>query len=193
MRQNNKYLDKVYEEMDIYRQHLYDGKELTSKQEETFQRLEIMRGLLLAGSSDVTVLKLAKTDPKLQLQDRRARELLSITYEIFAELRQRRNRDGIKFLYAEMMRESANQVYKDYRKLYDSGADYRGAAALYREYKNMMKEAATIDGAYDTSKILGNGKEKPTKILLKRKTVINNGKVESDTLTEEANYEVIDK
>ncbi|WP_254561780.1 hypothetical protein [Dyadobacter diqingensis] len=190
MRQNNKYLEKVYEEMDVYRQHIFDGKELTLKQEDTLQKLEIMRGWLLAGLSDVDTIKLAKTDERIRLQDRRARELLAMTYEIFAELRQLRNREGIKYMYSELFRSVADKVLIDYERLRDSGADPKAAAALLREYRSMIKEAAVIDGAFDTSKIPDEQKKKPTKIVIKRKTVINNGKVEKDELTEEANYEI---
>jgi hypothetical protein len=92
MRQNNKYLEKVYEEMDIYRQHLLSGKELTVQQGDTFEKIDVIRGWLRDGFSDVDVIKLAKNDPRLSVQDRRARELLVMAYEVFAELR---NRDGI--------------------------------------------------------------------------------------------------
>jgi len=190
MRQHNKYLEKVYEEMDIYRQHVFDGKELTLKQQETYGKLEIMRGWLLAGLSDVDSIKLAKTDERVQLQDRRARELLAMTYELFAELRQLRNRDGIKYMYSELFRKVAEKVIQDYETLRDSGADPKAAAALIREYRGIIKEAAVIDGAYDTSKIPDDAKKKPTKIVIKRKTVINNGIVEKDELTEQANYEI---
>ncbi|GAB2798832.1 hypothetical protein GCM10027275_50620 [Rhabdobacter roseus] len=190
MRQHNKYLEKVYEEMDIYRQHLLTGKELTTQQEDTFEKIDVLRGWLRQGFSDVDVIKLAKNDPRLRVQDRRARELLSMAYEIFAELRQLRNRDGIKFMYAELMRTTAQKIFEDYEKLRDSGEDHRAAAALLREYKNLLKEAATIDGAYDTSKVKTDEKKKPTKIVIKRKTVVKNGKTESDHLTQEAEYEV---
>ena len=190
MRQHNKYLVKVFDELSIYQQHIMEGKELTVKQEETYQRLEIIRGWLLAGLSDSDTLKLAKTDSRLGLQDRRARELLAMTYEIFAELRQLRNREGIKYMYADLMRTTADKILKDYETLRDSKEDHKAAAALLREYRSLIKEAATIDGAYDTSKIPDDQKKKPTKIVIKRKTVINNGIVEQDELTEQANYEL---
>lgn len=190
MRQNNKYLEKVYEELDIYQQHLIDGKELTVKQTETFVKIDIMRGWLLVGFSDIDVIKRAKNDPRVGMQDRRARELLAMAYEVFAELRQLRNREGLKYMYSELMRKAARIVFKNYKTLFASGSDYRGAAALYREYKNMLKEAAVIDGAYDTSKIGTDEKKKPTKIVIKRKTTITNGKVEKDELNEQATYEI---
>ena len=190
MRQHSKYLIKVYDEMDVYRQHMFDGKELTIQQSETFEKLEIIRGFLISGVSDVDVIKLAKNDNRLKIQDRRARELLSMAYEVFAELRQLKNREGVKYMYSEIMRKAAEKVIQDYQKLFNSGEDYRGAAALFREYKNILKEAAIIDGAYDNTKEGGEEKKKPTKIMIKRKTIINNGKVESDTLTENATYEI---
>lgn len=190
MRQNNKYLAKVWDELDIYQQHMIDGRELTEMQEKNFQKLDIIRGWILSGQSDINVIKLAKNDPRLKLQDRRARELLSMAYEIFAELRHNRNRDGLKFMYAEIMRTAAEKVYADYKKLFASGADYRGAAALFREYKNMLKEAAVIDGAYDTSKAPDDSKKKPTKMVFKRKTIVKDGNVQSDQVIEEATYEI---
>lgn len=193
MRQHSKYLIKVYEEMDVYRQHMFDGKELTIQQSETFEKLEIIRGFLISGVSDVDVIKLAKNDTRLKIQDRRARELLSMAYEVFAELRQLKNREGVKYMYSEIMRKAAEKVIQDYEKLFNSGEDYRGAAALFREYKNILKEAAVIDGAYDNTKDGGEEKKKPTKIMIKRKTIINNGKVESDTVTENATYEIGNK
>ena len=170
MRQHNKYLEKVYEEMDIYRLHVFEDKELTIKQQETYGKMEIMRGWLLAGLSDSDTLKLAKTDSKVLLQDRRARELLSMTYELFAELRGLRNREGLKYMYSDLFRSVADKILVDYERLRDSGADSKAAAALLREYRSMIKEAAVIDGAYDTSKLPDEQKKKPTKIVIKRKT-----------------------
>ena len=192
MRQHNKYLEKVYEEMDVYRQHLHTGRELSMQQQETFEKIDIVRGWLRDGLSDIDVIKLAKSDPRLKVQDRRSRELLSMAYEIFADLRQLRNRDGIKFMYAELMRKTADKVIQDYERLRDSGEDYRAAAALLREYKNLLKEAAVIDGAYDTSKLPDEQKKKPTKIIIKRKTVIANSGNNSEDIVQEAHYETVE-
>ncbi|CAG4992117.1 hypothetical protein DYBT9275_00897 [Dyadobacter sp. CECT 9275] len=192
MRQHNKYLEKVYEEMDVYHQHLHTGRELSMQQQQTFEKIDIVRGWLRDGLSDIDVIKLAKSDPRLRVQDRRARELLSMAYEVFADLRQLRNRDGIKFMYAELMRKTADKVIQDYERLRDSGEDYRAAAALLREYKNLLKEAAVIDGAYDTSKLPDEQKKKPTKIIIKRKTVISNSEINSDDIVQEAHYETVE-
>ena len=208
MRQNNKYLEKVYEEMDIYSQHLLSGKELTVQQQETFEKIDIVRGWLRDGFSDIDVIKLAKSDPRLAVQDRRARELMSMAYEIFGELRQLRNRDGIKFMYAEQFRKAGQLLMQKIIALsgghdiddtdpelrlillQESSANSKEVSFLMKEYTRVMKEAAIIDGAYDNSPQRGDEKKKPTKIVIKRKTVITNGKVENDTLTEEANYEL---
>lgn len=211
MRQHNKYLEKVYEEMDVYRQHLLTGAELTDTQQENFTKMDICRGWLRDGYSDTEVIRMLKQHPHAKIQERRAREILAMSYEVFAELRQLRNRDGIKYLYAEQFREAAKVAFEAFLKeigLPDSQdvdftfgdkkplilnlateKDLKGAAALLREYKNLLKEAAVIDGAYDTSKNTGDEKKKPTKIIIKRKTVMKNGFVEKDTLTEDIEYE----
>jgi hypothetical protein len=192
MRQHNKYLEKVYEEMDIYQQHMHSGKELTTQQAQTFEKIDIVRGWLRDGLSDIDVIKLAKSDPRLLVQDRRARELLAMAYEVFADLRQLRNRDGIKYMYSELLSITAYLVIQDYETLRDSGADPKAAAAMIREYKSLLKEAAVIDGAYDTSKVPDEAKKKPTKFIIKRKTVITNSEINSDVISEEAHYETVE-
>lgn len=189
MRQHNKYLEKVYDEMDVYQQHMHDGKELTTQQSDTFEKIDIVRGWLRDGLSDIDCIKLAKSDPRVKVMDRRARELLAMAYEVFADLRQLRNRDGIKYIYAEILRKTADLVIKDYEALRDTHEDPKAAAAMIREYKSLIKEAAIIDGAYDTSKVPDDAKKKPTKIIIKRKTVVNNSGINSDQIIEEAHYE----
>lgn len=208
MRQHNKYLEKVYEEMNVYQQHVMTGAELTPQQEETMQKIDVIRGWLRDGFSDIDVIKLAKNDPRLKVQDRRARELLAMAYEVFAELRQLRNRDGIKLMYAEQFRKAGQMIMAkivsianvpDAEDLSDeerlmfmltnTGAA-KEIAVLSKVWHSIMKEAATIDGAYDTSKIPDDKKKKPTKIVIKRKTIMSNSEKISDELTEEAHYEV---
>lgn len=210
MRQNNKYLEKVYEEMDVYRQHLMTGRELTTQQEDTFQKIDVVRGWLRDGFSDVDVIKLAKNDPRLNVQDRRAREILAMAYEVFAELRQLRNRDGIKFMYAEQFRKAGQLIWNqivalggavDIEEVAVSGiqrsfdsSNAKEISFLMKEYTRVMKEAALIDGAYDNSKVPDDQKKKPTKIIIKRKTVITNSEINSgarssDRIIEEAHYE----
>lgn len=204
MRQHNKYLEKVYEEMDVYRQHLLGDRALTVQQEETFEKIDVLRGWLRQGFSDVDVIKLAKQDPRLRVQDRRARELLAMAYEVFAELRSLRNADGIKMMYAEQFRAAAQMVMEKIKGVADGseGADdlisiiqsgtsaAKDMAVLVKEFRGLLKEAAMIDGAYDTTKARSDEKKRPQKIVLKRKTVIKNNQVESDTLVEEAEYEI---
>jgi ribosomal protein L20A (L18A) len=211
MRQHNKYLEKVYEEMDVYRQHLLQGTELSMQQQETFDKIDVIRAWLKDGFSDSDVIKLAKNHPILRVQDRRARELLAMAYEVFAELRQLRNREGIKYMYAEAFREAAKMAlevfiqetkkpaskeedftFGDDEPLFLNVAtekDLKAAAMMMKEFRGLMKEAAIIDGAYDNSKLGGEDKKKPTKIIIKRKTVIQNSEVKEDNLIEEAHYE----
>ncbi len=210
MRQHNKYLEKVYEEMDVYQQHLMTGAELSIQQQETFQKIDVIRGWLRDGFSDIDVIKLAKNDPRLKVQDRRARELLAMSYEVFADLRQLRNRDGIKMMYAEQFRKAAQMIMSkimtianvpDTEDLSDeerlmlllteSGAS-KEVAALVKEWRAIVKEAAIIDGAYDTSKIPDDKKKKPTKIVIKRKTLAQNSKNISEEIIEEAHYEEVE-
>lgn len=211
MRQHNKYLEKVYEEMDVYRQHLLQGAELSTQQQETFEKIDVIRAWLKDGFSDSDIIKLAKNHPTLKVQDRRARELLTMAYEVFAELRQLRNREGMKYMYAEAFREAAkmalgvflNEVGMPASKDVDftfgdkeplvlnlaTEKDLKAAAMMMKEFRGLMKEAAIIDGAYDNSKLGGDDKKKPTKIIIRRKTVIQNSEVKEDNLVEEAHYE----
>lgn len=209
MRQNNKYLQKVYEEMDIYQQHLLDDRELTEQQAQTFEKIDVIRGWLRDGFSDVDVIKLAKNDPRLKVQDRRARELLAMAYQVFADLRQLRNRDGLKLMYSDAFRKAGQLIWTkivalakipDAEDLSDEDAlermqldtsNAKEISFLMKEFTRVMKEAAVIDGAYDNSKVNGDDKKKPTKIVIKRKTVIDKaGNVKSDELNEEASYEL---
>jgi hypothetical protein len=207
MRQHNKYLEKVYEEMDVYQQHLMSGRELTVQQQDTFEKIDVIRGWLRDGFSDIDVIKLSKNDPRIKVQDRRARELLAMAYEVFAELRQLRNREGIKYMYAEQFRKAGQLIWTKIVALANipdaedlSEADKlaimqfdtscaKEISLLMKEFTRVMKEAAVIDGAYDTSKISTDEKKKPTKIVIKRKTVIQNGETKSDQLSEETHYE----
>lgn len=191
--------------MDVYRQHLLNGKELTTQQADTFEKIDVVRGWLRDGFSDVDVIKLAKNDPRLNVQDRRAREILAMAYEVFAELRQLRNRDGIKYMYAEQFRAAGHLLMRKIRALSNIPEDMdieifdlelnidtsksKEISFLMKEYTRVMKEAATIDGAYDNSKVPDDAKKKPTKIIIKRKTVVNNSGINSDQIIEEAHYE----
>ena len=210
MRQHNKYLQKVYEEMDVYQQHIMTGRELSPQQEETLEKIDVMRGWLRQGFSDVDVIKLSKNDPRIKVSDRRARELLAMSYEIFAELRQLRNREGIKFMYAEQFRKAGQLIMQkivaianmpdvedisdiseeDLAAMQMSVGGSKEISILMKEFTRIMKEAALIDGAYDTSKLPDEQKKKPTKIVIKRKTVVKNDKVETDELNETATYEL---
>ncbi len=207
MRQHNKYLEKVYQEMDVYRRHLLNGDELTPTQEETFEKLDICRAWLKDGYSDTEVIRMLKNHPTSKVMERRAREILAMSYEVFAELRQLRNRDGIKYIYAEQFRGAAKMVMEKIAEIIgvpmSEDMDFLGVkmnfdtstikevAMLLKEYRGLMKEAATIDGAYDTSRSVGD-KKKPTKIVVKRRTTVVNGNVTKDQIDEEAEYEQLD-
>ena len=187
MRQNNKYLEKVADELTIYQKHLLLGTELTTQQQEVFDKIEIARGWLNSGYSDAQVINVLKNDSRVKVQERRARELLSLAYSVFAELRSNRNKNGLKYIYEESYREKAQKMYDEAIKALNLD-DREGAAKLMSIYHKLMKEAGIIAGVYDkTSNV--DEKKKPTKIIIKRKTNIVNNVVQSDELEEFTEFE----
>lgn len=156
MRQHKGYLAKVNEELSVYQRYLLDESvELTPTQFDTFEKIDAARAWLREGYSDSQVLTMLKNSR--HLQDRRAREVLALSYGIFAELRSSRDKEGIKYLYSEMFKEA-------YKKAIEN-LDFRAAALL-------LKEAAKIDGAYSEDKVVNADEYKrPTKITIKVKTM----------------------
>lgn len=124
MRNHNLYLQKVHDELSVYSQKLLHGElvEMTATQEENWDRIQIIWSLLKEGHSDNDILKLAKNHPGLRVQERRARELLYMTYEVFADLRPMRNTKALKMLDSESYRQSANLVMIEMQKLLKKGA-----------------------------------------------------------------------
>ncbi|GAB3790132.1 hypothetical protein GCM10028818_59800 [Spirosoma horti] len=175
MRQHNKYLQKVQDELSIYQQYLIDEKtELTQAQLDVFDRIELTRTWLREGYSDSQVLTMLKRSE--HIQDRRAREILALAYAVFAEVRSTRDKDGIKYLYSEMFRDA-------YRKAIEA-EDFRAAALL-------LKEAAKIDGAYNSETTLNSDQYKrPTKITIKVKTMNVGSVAEAPREIENATYEL---
>lgn len=157
MRQHNKYLIKVQDELSVYQQYLIDDNvQLTTTEAENFEKIESMRAWLREGYSDSQVL--AKCKRVFDLQDRRSRELLAIAYACFAELRLSRDKDGVKFLYAEMFKQAAKRA--------EESGDFKAAAA-------MLKEAAKIDGAYDNQKVVDTEQhKKPRTVVINVKKVV---------------------
>jgi hypothetical protein len=187
MRQNNKYLDKIADELTVYQRHLLLGSELTTQQQEVFDKIEIARAWLNNGYSDAQVINVLKNDSAVKVQERRAREILSLAYSVFAELRSNRNKNGLKYIYEESYREKAQKMYDESVKALEFG-DREGAAKLMSIYHKLMKEAGIIAGVYEkTSNV--DEKKKPTKIIIRRKTNIVNNVVESDELEEFAEFE----
>jgi hypothetical protein len=113
-------------------------------------------------------------------------------------------------MYAEQFRKAGQLIWKRIVELggavdveevatsgiqidWQAGGYAKEISILMKEYTRVMKEAALIDGAYDTSKVPDEAKKKPTKIIIKRKTVISNSGINSqgnsDQLREEAHYE----
>lgn len=166
MRQHNKYLLKVQEELGVFQRYLLDDSvELTPTQFETFEKIDAVRAWLRDGYSDQQVLSMLKN--ARSIQDRRGREIVAMAYSVFAELRQSRDKEGIKYLYAEIFKKAAKDA-QDVGDLVSFGI--------------LMKEAAKIDGAYDKPEAVDQEqKKKPQRITIKVKTM-NVGIVPADRL-----------
>ncbi|MVM37280.1 hypothetical protein GO730_05895 [Spirosoma sp. HMF3257] len=175
---NNKYLEKVRGEITVYQRYLLeDGQELTPVQAETFKHINDARDWLKEGYSDGQVLAMIKKTTALQ--DRRAREILAMSYVVFAELRSSRDKEGVKYLYSEMFREAAKKALDDND---------------YYNYSLLLKEAAKIDGAYDNQKVVdAEAYKKPSKVVFKIKSVTVNNSAQNETARQiqEATYEQI--
>ena len=190
MRGHEKYLEKVYDELDVYRKHLHHDEELPDRFKDTWQKIEVARSWIREGNSDTEVLTLLKNDPSTRLQARRAREVLAFAYEIFADIRLARNLDGIKQKYADEFNDAAALVMKDIKTARTKNESAKEIAALVKVWKDIKTEAAKVDGVYLPTPKTTQTAPKPTKIILKRKTVIKNDIIISDDTTEEAHYEI---
>lgn len=173
MRRNNKYLEKVMEELDVYRKYLLDetSVSLTPTQADTFKKISIVRAYLLEGYADRQVLDFCKTDPQLRVQDRRGREILSLAYDLFADTRLAKDVKGDKYLYSELYKSAAQDVYQAYQDAKDVGL-YKEAALLIKEWRALRAEAGKIDRVYDPDAVDAEEKKRPQKIILK-KVVLN--------------------
>lgn len=156
MRKHEKYLVKVQEELSIYQQYLLDDSvELTPTQHDTYEKIDAVRAWLREGYADADVLSMLKN--ARSIQDRRGREILAMAYSVFAELRASRDKDGVKYMYAEIFRKAAWEA-KDAKDMISFGM--------------LMKEAAKIDGAYDNQKVVDTeAKKKPTRVTIRVKTM----------------------
>jgi hypothetical protein len=190
MRGHEKYIEKVQDELDIYRKHLHHGDDLPDRFQESWKKIEIARSWIRDGYSDTQVIQLLKNDPSTKLQARRAREVLTFAYEIFADIRLARNPDGVKQRYADELNDAAEEVKRDIKAARDKKESPKEIAALMKVWKDLKTEAAKVDGVFLPTPKVGNVNKKPTKIILKRKTVIQNNNVVADDLTEEAHYEI---
>ena len=167
------YEQKVFQELSIYQQKMLDDSiELTEMQKLTLSRLIDMRSWLLEGHTDVTVLSMTKTVHGLG--DRRSRELLIITYELFAELRRSKNTEGIKFIEAEVLDIQASEVLAQAKKIQEDwnklhvgrpmdAETVKSYTELMKLWKSIKKESATIKGAYEKESRI-KPVEKPTQV-----------------------------
>lgn len=159
LKSNNKYLEKVRAELEVFQAHLVNGTELTPEQWETWDKINSARAWLKQGHTDSQVLAMLKNSR--HIQERRAREIITLAYAVFVELRQSRDKDGVKDLYAEMFRSAAKEAR-------DAGD--------YYNFGILLDKAAKIDGAYDSSKVVdAEAYKKPSKVVFKvRQVTINN-------------------
>ncbi|WP_020603117.1 hypothetical protein [Spirosoma spitsbergense] len=174
---NNRYLDKVRGELDVFQDYLLNGTELSPIQWETWDKIDSARAWLKQGHTDSQVLAMLKNSSKLQ--ERRAREIMALAYSVFVELRQARDKEGIKDLYAELFRSAAKEAKE---------------AGDFYNYGILLDKAAKIDGAYESGKILDSDTyKKPSKVVFKVKqlTVNNNAGQEPKTI-QNATYEIGD-
>jgi len=170
MRAHEQYIEKVNDESAIYLKHLRTGEELEPRFQEAFEKIEIARSWLREGYSDTQVINLLKNDPATRLQSRRAREVINIAYEVFADLRLLRNQDGIKQKYADEMNEMAQKIKKQIDDVMEGKKRgyLKNIADLAKEWKALKKEAATIDGAYLPTVKGAGAFKKPTKMIFTR-------------------------
>ncbi len=194
MRGHEKYIEKVNDETNIYLHHLRTGEELEPRFAEAFEKIEIARAWVRDGYSDTEVIQLLKNDKQTRLQARRAREVLALAYEIFADIRIIRNPDGVKQKYADEFNDLAKTIKDELISAIEDSASKKDITELTNQWKALKKEAAVIDGAYLPTPKGGSGNKKPTKIIFKRKTVIQNNdgiqRIISDNTVEEAHYEI---
>lgn len=173
---SNKYLEKVRDELSVYQRYLLEGIDLTPDQWDTWHKIDAAKAWLKEdGFTDSQVLAMIKNS--YRLQERRAREILTLAYAVFAELRQSRDKDGVKDLYAENFRKAANEAK---------------AAGDYYNYGILMKEAAKIDGAYENQKTVdADAYKKPSKVTFKVKHLtVNNAPQTPAKEVENTTYEI---
>ncbi len=180
MRSNAQYIQKVHEELSPMQKRLKQGDdfELTETQEENWDKINIIWKLLKDGNSDSEVLKLAKNHPGLAVMERRARELLYLTYQTFADLRLSRDVRAIKILDSESYREAAAEVMDDIKKIRKSSTleddkKYDFIKKFMKVWKELKVEAGKIDGVNKEDSKNQEEKKKPRKIVI-RKLVVNN-------------------
>lgn len=174
MRKGGQYIEKVQEELNIYQRFLLEGDiELTETQQKNFDRILDIRDWLREGYSDSAVINMARRCHKIQ--ERRSRELLILTYEVFAELRRSKNSHGVKYIEAEVLDEAAREIREEAQRILNvsnrnektvlRSEDYKDYVALMQLWRGLKKDSAQIKGAYEKNSIgEGQKKQKPTKI-----------------------------
>ena len=137
---------KLWPEMDVYKAHLFFGGDLTEKEKRTFEQIEFTRNELIAGHAQYQVLLGLRSMYKIQ--DLRSREILWMTYNIFADLGLDQNEAGKRYVFENIYMETAQKAMAFVDQTSREG-DYKSAAAFLKIHKDLIKEAATLSGAYN--------------------------------------------
>ena len=203
MHKGSKYLIKVQDELSVYQRYLInEDEQLTPTEQETWRKLTTVREWLLEGWSDAVVKNVLRKT--YGIKEHRCRELVVMAYGIFAELNVAKDKKGVKYMYAEMLRRAAMFALTGKIDPSEEGAevwdDEAGGFVKkkhtpdYDAYYKLIKEAAKIDGAYDEEKqVVKEDFKKPTKLVIQKvtnNTTINYGdkKGESD----ETRFELVE-
>ena len=146
MRNGEGYLAKLWPEMDVFKEHLFHGTSLSYRDQKTWEQIDFARAEILAGHSQYQVLTALKNTYKIQ--ERRSREVLWMVYNIFADLGLNQNEAGKKYVFENIFMEAGQKAIKMVDAAMDDG-DPKSAAAFLKIYKEFMKEAAMLAGAYN--------------------------------------------
>lgn len=166
MRTGNEYKEKVIEELNVYQKYLLTGGQtyLTPTQAQTFEKLGVIRAWLSEGYSEAQVITMARIDPRTRLQERRAREVVYLAYEIFADLRMERNEKAVKEIYAQVYSEAAQKALFVALKLFEDERFVEGAMVL-KEFRYLKKEAGKIEGVYNPDAADTSEKKRPQQFI----------------------------
>lgn len=172
---------KVQDELSVYQRYLVNEDEkLTPTEEETWKKLTTVREWLLEGWPDAVVKNVLKKT--YGIKEHRCRELVVMAYGIFGELNVAKDKKGVKYMYAEMLRRAAMFALtgkmspeEEFEQFFDEELGQLATKKHtpdYDAYYKLIKEAAKIDGAYDEEKQVAKEEmKKPTKLVIQKVSV----------------------